>query len=298
LYAIGEPTAESNVYVSANYKMSFDRLRSALHGRDGWILVLDTKGINVWCAAGKGTFGTDELVRRIEMTRLAEVVSHRQLIVPQLGATGVSAHRVRQRSGFKVVYGPIRAPDLPTFLDAGMEATPEMRRVLFPLRDRVVLIPIELVGSAKYLMAVIVFLLLLSGFGKGAYSLSLVAKIGVMSALLFTMGYVAGAALTPALLPWLPGRAFSTKGAWAGLIMALMALGSSPAGSGLLENRIALISWFLFLPAVSSFLAMNFTGASTYTSLSGVKREMKFAVPLQATGAVLGLVLWIGSRFV
>jgi len=56
LYGVGEPTAETPVFVTANYKMSFDRLRSGLTGRDGWILVLDTKGINVWCAAGKGTF--------------------------------------------------------------------------------------------------------------------------------------------------------------------------------------------------------------------------------------------------
>lgn len=297
LYAIGDPTPESNVYVSANYKMSFDRLRSALHGREGWILVLDTNGINVWCAAGKGTFGTDELVARIEKTRLTEIVSHRRVIVPQLGATGVSAHNVKQRSGFKVVYGPVRASDLPTFLDAGMKATREMRCVLFPLRDRIVLIPIELVGSAKYLMAILVFLFLVSGFGEGAYSFLLMARIGLMSALLITVGYVTGAALTPALLPWLPGRAFSAKGAWAGLLVLLIALGFSRGGLGLLENRMSIVAWFLLIPAVSSFLAMNFTGASTYTSLSGVQREMKFAVPLQAIAAVLGLGLWIGSRF-
>jgi len=34
-------------------------------GRNLWILILDTKGVNVWCAAGKGTFGTEELVFRI-----------------------------------------------------------------------------------------------------------------------------------------------------------------------------------------------------------------------------------------
>jgi hypothetical protein len=33
LYAIGNPDADSGVYVSANYKMSFDCLRSSLAGR-------------------------------------------------------------------------------------------------------------------------------------------------------------------------------------------------------------------------------------------------------------------------
>ncbi|MEK7826367.1 MAG: mercury methylation corrinoid protein HgcA, partial [Thermodesulfobacteriota bacterium] len=74
LYALGNPHRESPVLVSANYKMSFDELRSALPGRDLWILALDTKGINVWCAAGKGTFGTEELVGRIESSGLNQVV--------------------------------------------------------------------------------------------------------------------------------------------------------------------------------------------------------------------------------
>jgi CO dehydrogenase/acetyl-CoA synthase gamma subunit (corrinoid Fe-S protein) len=92
LYAVGNPGPDSAVLVSANYKMSFDRLRSALDGRDAWLLVLDTKGINVWCAAGKGTFGTDEVVRRVQATGLDRVVTHRTLILPQLGAPGVAAH--------------------------------------------------------------------------------------------------------------------------------------------------------------------------------------------------------------
>ena len=71
LFRLGNPTPDSAVFASANYTLSFDALRSALAGTDAWILVLDTKGINVWCAAGKGTFGTEELVRKITETRLA-----------------------------------------------------------------------------------------------------------------------------------------------------------------------------------------------------------------------------------
>ncbi|RMF42006.1 MAG: acetyl-CoA synthase subunit gamma, partial [Deltaproteobacteria bacterium] len=106
LYAVGNPNPESEVLVTANYKLSFDHLRRHLAGRDLWILVLDTKGINVWCAAGKGTFGTDELVRRIRASRLEELVSHRRLILPQLGAPGVAAHKVKEQTGFRVSYGP------------------------------------------------------------------------------------------------------------------------------------------------------------------------------------------------
>ena len=77
LYALGAPDQDSPVFVTANYSPSFRALRTALEGVDGYILVLDTKGINVWCAAGKGTFGTDELVLRIGEAKLGEVVRHR-----------------------------------------------------------------------------------------------------------------------------------------------------------------------------------------------------------------------------
>src|SRR5512134_2350477 len=153
LYLLGNPTPDSPVFVTANYTLSFDALRSALKGIDGYILVLDTQGVNVWCAAGKGTFGTDELVRQIEATRLHEVVRHRVLILPQLGAPGVAAHEVKQRAQFKVEYGPVRAEDLPEYLKT-RKATPEMRRVGFTLKDRFVLIPVEFVAVLLPLLAV------------------------------------------------------------------------------------------------------------------------------------------------
>ena len=88
-------------------------LRKSLKGLNTWILVLDTKGINVWCAAGKGTFGTDELIRRISVTNLDRIVDHRKIIVPAARCARVSAaHEVKKASGFKVCYGPVRAEDV------------------------------------------------------------------------------------------------------------------------------------------------------------------------------------------
>jgi acetyl-CoA decarbonylase/synthase complex subunit gamma len=52
------------------------------------------------------------------------------------------------------------------------------------------------------------------------------------------------------------------------------------------------------IPALTSYVVMNFTGASTYTSLSGVKREMTIAVPAQLICAVAGIGLWLVGRFV
>ncbi|MBI2288286.1 MAG: carbon monoxide dehydrogenase, partial [Chloroflexi bacterium] len=207
LYSLGSPTGDSPVFVTANYTLSFDALRSALRGVDGYILVLDTNGINVWCAAGKGTFGTGELVNRIGVTHLDGVVRHRKLLLPQLGASGVAAHEVKKHSGFRVEYGPVRAVDLPEYLNAG-KATPEMRRIRFDLPDRIALIPVELVGVLLPMLVLAVVLYFLAG--------GLWASVGVVSAIL------AGVILFPVLLPWLPTRDFSTKGFILGAVVALI----------------------------------------------------------------------------
>lgn len=297
LYAVGNPNDESPVLVTANYKLTFDCLRSALAGRDAWILVLDTKGVNVWCAAAKGTFGTDELVHRIEAAGLASVVSHDMLIVPQLGAVGVAAHEVHKRSGFRVMFGPVYSADIPAYLDAGFK-TPEMRLVRFPLRDRLALVPVELVQRAATVLIVALCLLLLAGLGRDGYAMARVASVGVVSALLFVAITVAATVLGPALLPWLPGRAFSAKGLWLGCAMALaipLVWAVSPDG---ILRALDVAAWCIAIPATASFVTMNFTGSTPLTSLSGVQKEVKKSLPLQMVAAAAAIVLWVAARFV
>jgi len=296
LYALGRPDHSSPVLVTANYKLTFDRLRQALPRLDAWVLVLDTKGINVWCAAGKGTFGTGELVDRIRMVGLEQVVNHRELILPQLGAPGVSAHQVKKLSGFKVIYGPIRAGDLPAFLDAGCQATPEMRQKTFAIGERAVLIPMELVAGLKVLVFLLPAFLLLGGLGSGGSFWGNVWTHGLFAVVALLLSLVMGAVLTPLLLPYLPGRAFALKGFFlsiGGVLFLLVIFGGGGTSwAGILER----LSWVFMVPAVTAFLAMDFTGASTYTSLSGVKKEMRWAVPLEIAGGAAGLCLWLGAR--
>ncbi|MFC1628984.1 mercury methylation corrinoid protein HgcA [Gemmatimonadota bacterium] len=296
LYAVGSPDSSSEVLVTANFKLTFDCVRSVLSGLDIWILVLDTKGINVWCAAGKGTFGTAELLHQIAATRLSEIVEHRRLLLPQLGAPGVAAHEVKKGSGFKVLYGPVLARDIPAFIAAGMEATPAMRRKRFPLSERVVLIPVELMGTLKYMIPAAAVFWFLSGFGGPGEYWSNVSTFGTLAVASLLASLLAGAVFVPLLLPWLPGRAFSLKGLWMGLIASGAALFWFGSGLTTLAGRLEAGSWLLMVTALSSFLGMNFTGASTYTSLSGVRKEMRTAVPLQIGAAAVGCILWLASR--
>ncbi|MEN6518988.1 MAG: mercury methylation corrinoid protein HgcA [Methanospirillum sp.] len=278
LYRLSRPAADSPVFASANYTLSFDALRSALAGVDAWILVLDTKGINVWCAAGKGTFGTDELVRRIRAAGLESVVSHRKIIVPQLGAPGIAAPEVARRSGFAVEYGPLRARDLPEYLKTHT-AIPAMRRVEFPIADRIVLAPVELVLALPMFLAAIVLW----------YLAGPVAALAAASAIL------TGTVLFPILLPFVPTRDFSTKGLILGAIVALpfaFSFGTSPALPSW-AAALSAVTVLLVMPAVVAYLALNFTGSSTFTSRTGVKKEIFRYVPVMAVMVVAGLLAGI-----
>ncbi len=288
IYAVGDPDVGSLVLVTANYKLTFDALRRVLGGIDAWILVLDTRGVNVWCAAGKGTFGTEELLARMEAVRLAELVTHRRLILPQLGATGVAAHVVEQRSGFHVSYGPVRAADLKAYLAAGRRKTEAMRTVRFPLRDRLAVTLIEILHVLPYAVGVFALAGLLGLLATGRLSVLRAARLSLP----FWGAMAIGTVLVPALLPILPGRAFSVKALLPGLLWAVAAgLLRAPAPAGM-------VGYLLLLPAIASFLALGYTGSTTFTSLSGVRAEVRVATPIAAVAGGAGLVLLVLSSLV
>ncbi len=289
LYAVGTPDEHSDVLVTANYKLTFDTVRKNLHGLNVWLLILDTKGVNVWCAAGKGTFGTKELVHRIQTTSLITIVKHRRLILPQLGATGVAAHLVKEASGFTVLYGPVRISDIPQFIQAGYKAAKEMRRVNFGWYDRAKLIPNDIIYNIRYLLFLFTVLFVFSGINTSGYSVQQALKNIVPISKIIAAGYFAGLVFTPLLLPYIPTQNFSFKGLITGAIFSLFLFLSNSLDGSLL-TRCAEI--FLIL-SFSSFLAMNFTGASTYTSLAGVKKEMKIAVPIQIAFAACSVMLFV-----
>jgi hypothetical protein len=294
LYCVGDPDQESPVLVTANYKLTFDSLRQELTALDAWLLVLDTRGVNVWCAAGKELFSTREVVNRVNQTRLNKVVSHNQLILPQLGATGVSAHQVKKASGFKVIWGPIRARDIQHFIASENRLDKSMRQVTFSIGERTVLIPVELSHLPKPTFWVLLAVFFLSGIGTNVFSLNDAWYRGLMALTAYAGGILAGAVAAPILLPWLPGRAFALKGAHTGVIMGLVVVMLFKSGLIWLES----LALLLMTVAISSYLAMNFTGSTPFTSPSGVEKEMRRAIPLQAGAVVIALVAWVSAGFV
>ena len=293
LYCVGKPDSKAPVLVTANYKLTFDILRRELRSISAWILVIDTRGINVWCAAGKELFSTAEVVRRVKLAGVEKVVSHNQLVLPQLAATGVAAHQVKKESGFKVIYGPVRAKDLPRFLSNGMKSEASMRQVTFSTLDRLILIPVELAHLPKPSLWIFLTVFAVSGIGTHVFSFSAAWVRGVMLAVAYVAGILAGAVATPLLLPWIPGRSFALKGAITGVLSAV-GIVVLFRGDLQLLGALALV---LCTTAISSYLAMNFTGSTPFTSPSGVEKEMRKAIPLQATALLLALIAWVGSAF-
>lgn len=293
VYAVGKPGTDSDVFVTSNYKLTFDNVRKNLSGIDGWILVLDTKGVNVWCAAGKGTFGTKELVNRIRLVSLDKIVNHKRIILPQLGATGVAAHKIKEETGFNVHYGPVRAADIKKFIHDGYRADKVMRKVTFTFADRLKLIPNDFIYGKNYLLGAVAAIFLISGLSRQGLSFKDFWGNGAPAILKIFIAYVAGIVITPMLLPYIPGRHFSLKGFFSGSLFFLILLLFKSQ-----DNVVETLSWFLIITAISSFLAMNFTGSSTFTSLSGVKKEMKISVPFQIGFAFIGLVLQIVGKLI
>lgn len=287
LYAIGTPDSGSQVVVTANYKMTYDLVRRALDGRNLWLLVLETYGINVWCAAGKGTFGTGELVRRIEKSGLGSIVSHRELLLPIMGAAGVKGVEVKARTGFTCRFATLRIDDLPEYLDAGMQANAGMRELTFSLKERLVLTPVEIVSSLKSGLYLLLIICMAAATAGGLNAVS-----GLKALLVCLIAILSGAFISPLLLPWLPTRSFAIKGAFAGLLVAAALIGLLQ-----LSGTAPVAALLCGVTAVSSFVMLNFTGSTPFTSRSGVKYEMRRALPLQGAGLLIAVVAALIWRF-
>lgn len=287
LYALGEPTRSCPVIVTANYKLTFDTLRRELAGRSCWILVVETYGINVWCAAGKRSFSTDEVAARVKAAHLDKVVSHRTLILPQLAMPGVAAYKLRKLCGFKAVVGPVRASDLPAFLDAEMKADAAMRRVSFSLAERLTVAFVEIRANRLLTLNVFVAVLILAAVGPGGFTFggTLAAAAGAFG--VYLLGFLAGCMGVPALLPHLPFRPFAAKGLVLGAAVGFL------AACGLARALPEGVAMTLACTAWTSWFAMHYTGSSTFTSLSGVDKEMRRYIPVQAGLLLAAILTWL-----
>lgn len=291
VYAVGNPTSKSPVLVTSNYKLTVDKLRCELKGLKIWILVINTKGVNVWCAAGKGTFSTEEIIFRIKKYKLNKLVSHNTLILPQLCAPGVSAYQISKYTGFKAIYGPIYAKDIRDYLKNKLAANEEMRRVKFDIGDRIAVSPIETFTSLKFLPFIYLFFVVISLISGGKMLVETLTN-SLLNTIPYAVSMIIGSIVFPILLPFMPFRMFSLKSGVLGIICSVVVMMNSHIFA--FENSIFTSLGNLFLlTSIVSFLGFNFTGSTTFTSLSGVKKESRIAIPIICILFILGIVFMI-----
>ena len=296
IYSIGKPDTNSPVLVTANYKLTVNHLKRSVKAISAWVLILDTKGVNVWCAAGKGTFGTDELIKRIKKSELHRHVAHKKLILPQLGAPGINPGEVKESTGFSVIYGPVEAKDIIAFIDNGNKADDYMRVKSYPLVERVLVAITHFSQGLKWtlLFAVVFFLTDLLFQKKIGFQFNLSLQTNII----ISLGSLAfGSLIANIFLPFLPGRAFSLKGLFAGLLFTVLFLfylrGILPTQPVLFYSGKILILWAFIV-----YQVLNLTGSSTYTSLSGVQKEMALCIPILIATVVLGIALIVGGGLI
>lgn len=137
LVRIGSPDKNSPVFLTCNFHLTVERVKRALKGMDAYLLVANSRGINVWCAATGGLFTSHDVVSVLKTSGIEDLVAHRNVILPQFAAAGIEATVVRKKTGWNIIWGPVYASDIPLFLKNGLEKTPQMREVRFPMSQRI-----------------------------------------------------------------------------------------------------------------------------------------------------------------
>lgn len=136
LRIFGNPDENSPVFVTSNFDLTVKRVSKYLKHLDCYLLVAQSGGVNVWCAAAGGGLTEHSVISAIEISRIESRVKHKILILPQLSAPGVNTGIIEKETGWKCKFGPTYAKDIPEYVKNGFQKTETMRRVKYTLADR------------------------------------------------------------------------------------------------------------------------------------------------------------------
>ena len=276
LVAIGRPGRDAPVLLTGNFGLTVARVKRALTGVDAYLLVANSRGVNVWCAATGGLLTNHDVVSVLKTSGVAELVDHRQVILPQLAATGIEGTIVHKKTGWKVFWGPLRAEAIPEFLRRGMETTREMRTARFPWRER-----LEMAVAWAFPISLLA-LVVLPFWPEGA--LPLVGLVWSLSLLAF-LGFPLYARRLEDRRSGPVGFVFFDFGERGALLILwllfLLALLGYQAATGHLGWAFAL-RWGIASLAVLAILAIDLTG-STPVYKSGLHADRLLRIELDAS---------------
>lgn len=140
IYQSGNPDTNSPILVTSNYQFTFIKVMRDIKKIDAWVLVVDSNGINVWCAARGPDFGNKQLLEAVEVTDIKNLTSKKTIILPQLSAGGVSVPELPKKTDkfpFNVIYGPVWSKKIPEYLEKRPARKPDnMKLAKFSLTHR------------------------------------------------------------------------------------------------------------------------------------------------------------------
>jgi len=273
LIKIGNPDKNAPVFLTGNYHLTVIRVRRALKGQNAFLLVANSRGVNVWCAAAGGHFSNHDVISALKTSGIENLVDHREVVLPQLAACGIEAKVVLQRTGWRVVWGPVYAKDIPAFLENRKEKSDRMRKVRFSLSHR-----LEMAVAWAFPMSVIFSLVVL--LVRSQSVVPLIILVWALSFLLFS--------LFPLFLPLLQREApkpKSDKFKFGQLIFLLILLLMGLSGLVIFSFLTSLfsLSFILFwgiIHTIAVFILGGDLPGSTPLLISAIREEKSYRVVL------------------
>jgi hypothetical protein len=254
LYYIGEANGKPPIFVTSNNYLTVFLLARRLRNNNIRLLIIDTKGINVWCSAGEGQFSAKEIIGKATECGLLKEKSTINIILPKFSLAGVKLEDLRKHD-ISPIIGPLYAKDVPSFLRQDKLKNQIDDRVNFGLQSRAFTALPTAVQFFYYFLGVYVITL---GYVPADI-------IWIATGLAF---------IYPLLFSWLPGKLFSVKGLSLALFVSVVSIFSNYSS---VEEQLSLI---IFIFATSLFIALSYTGNSAVSNYTSVRKETARFLPV------------------
>ena len=149
LTRIGNPDRTSPVLLTCNYHLTVLRVKRALKGMNAYLLIANSRGVNVWCSATGGLFTNHDVISVLKTSGIEKLVDHRSVILPQLAATGIELRTILKKTGWRATFGPVYIKDIKAFLRSGKK-NQRMSEVRFDIVQR-----LEMAAAWAFPMSVV-----------------------------------------------------------------------------------------------------------------------------------------------
>lgn len=280
LYYTGERyNRDTPLLVTCNYHMTVFLLWRILKNRSIRLLVIDTKGINVWCSSGKGQFCAKEIIKQIEKydrktLSVSETIS---LILPKLSLSGVSIAELK-RNSIDPQIGPVYGKELPEYLDDIPFKDRVDDRFKFSMKDRLFTLIPSLVQFSKYAIYIGMGLFVWDYFFKTDIYWQVI-PISMVIAVMYIIFF-----------PLLPTKTFALKGLF---LCGLQILGLCIFYFLFNENSMDQLSFLFYLfllCGANLFFPLYYTGNSGVSNYSLVKKEIIRYLPVSAVFLMASII--------